>query len=564
MSNETLSYLGYEDLSDFSSQHSDFANLLVNKEGYIYKFQNFSWIDFILYSGSPNKSALLQLKSGEPLEIKLSVKEVHLLNELGGNTKFYSIRILSDNFVNIAARTDASITKQSPPKNAFNLNNLIDETAPSKPVQTSAVETVTVSEEPEVKKDFVLNFPSTDSLQEAEETVKLDFSETQEDTFVLSTEEETTQSANSDFKLNLPDSPFKEKEVREDSVKEENFSLNFLKETPTPETEKHVVTPKEEIKLNFIKPEETYQETAQEEDISSGFKLKHIQMDTESEKIEEEKEKEEKITLNFLKQEAFSDLEEETKKEEIKMSITEEVHETPKVEANLDFLNHSVHSEDEPTESLVNKKQIIAQIQNDIKEIDEVEEEKTFSFQEPQEAAMPDEDVDAYLFNKNEVKKEKKSFTKTLKSLFAETSTFQAEEKTDEAYLEPEASLKKQGESSFLAKEMFQEHRFPTLAALGLEKEEEDDLISEFVTDTKANIRLFKDFYKSGNGDQAEYTLIKMQSSANILNLNDIIITLAKVKQSCTNNDSEAIEQLTDRLEKQVNTLESYLESETV
>ena len=89
MSNETLSYLGYEDLADFTSQHSDFANLLVNKEGYIYKFGNFSWIDFVLYSGSPNKSALLKLKNGDETEIKISVKEVHLTADLNGSSKFY-------------------------------------------------------------------------------------------------------------------------------------------------------------------------------------------------------------------------------------------------------------------------------------------------------------------------------------------------------------------------------------------------------------------------------------------------------------------------------------------
>ncbi len=565
MSNETLSYLGYEDLSDFSSQHSDFANLLVTKEGYIYKFQNFSWIDFILYSGSPNKSALLQLKSGEPLEIKLSVKEVHLLNELGGNTKFYSIRILSDNFVNIAAKTDASITKQSPPKNAFNLNNLIDDTPPSQPVQTTTEETV--REEPEARKEFVLNFPNTDSLDEEEkETVMLDFSKTEEETFVLSTEEETTQSSNSEFKLKLPDSPIEEKDIHEDSLKEESFSLNFLKETSTPVTKSHAHDVKEEIKLDFIKPVETHEVTTQEEDNASSFKLKHVHMEEEPKKSEE---KEEKITLNFLKQEPFSDLQEETKKEDTKISIAEEVDETPKVVANLDFLNDTVSIEEEPTEALNNKKQIIAQIQNDIKEIDEVDEEFTTSAVEiSQKPSYHHEDVDAYLFNKNEVKKEKKSFTKTLKSLFADTSTFPPSEDKDtecvEIFAQPEARLKNQKEESFLTKEMLNEHRFPTLAALGLEKEEEDDLISEFVTDTKSNIRLFKDFYKSGNGDQAEYALIKMQSSANILNLNDIIITLAKVKQSCTNGDSESIAQLTDKLEKQVATLESYLESETV
>ncbi|HIP46358.1 MAG TPA: hypothetical protein EYG95_02230, partial [Campylobacterales bacterium] len=230
MSNETLSYLGYEDLSDFTSQHSDFGNLLVNKEGYIYKFQNFSWIDFILYSGSPNKSALLQLKTGEPLEIKLSVKEVHLINELGNNSKFYSIRILSDNFVNIAAKTDASITKQSPPKNAFNLDSLITEedsiSVESKPETIPAV-----SKAPSATSDFVLNFPSSDSLKESAAPVKLNLSEEKDDSFILSMPSEEKKPSENEFKLNLSDSIFDTQEKKEE-VKEEvqNISLDFTKE----------------------------------------------------------------------------------------------------------------------------------------------------------------------------------------------------------------------------------------------------------------------------------------------------------------------------------------------
>ncbi len=203
MSNETLSYLGYEDLNDFSAQHSDFANLLVNKEGYIYKFQNFSWIDFILYSGSPNKSALLQLKSGEPLEIKLSVKEVHLLNELGGSSKFYAVRILAENFINIAAKTDDSITKQSPSKNSFNLHNLMD-TSSSSQEEPPATPALPKAQEEEQKEDFVLNFPtSQEEEKEPVESIALDFSEPQKEEFVLAHSQERTNEEEKPFKLNL-------------------------------------------------------------------------------------------------------------------------------------------------------------------------------------------------------------------------------------------------------------------------------------------------------------------------------------------------------------------------
>ncbi len=583
MSNETLSYLGYEDLNDFSSQHSDFANLLVNKEGYIYKFQNFSWIDFILYSGSPNKSALLQLKSGEPIEIKLSVKEVHLLNTLGDSSKFYAVRILSENFVNIAAKTDASITKQSPAKNSFNLNSLMDETTPSQ-AKSMSIPDMPETEE-EKQEDFVLNFPSSETLQESPERINLDLSQNEEENdFVAGQEEPHDTSGEETFKLNISESIF----AQEEPQGNQDFTLNLLKdEEAMPAEEKPLSQDgaEEEI-INLLKPTKPQDDAsdfilkelpAQEETVLSeqnsqidsnfrkampeqeeiseaGFTLKHVTMKEQTQESQAPiaiPEEEEKITLNFLKQE----------REEPVQSIQTEELEAPTVETQVNFLQPQEDIEEKTTQTPANKEQIIAQIQNDIKEIDGTDE-KTLMSDALREEPLCNEDVEGYLFNKNEVKKEKKSFTKTLQSLFSESSQLvENHEDTDsdmEVFTQASAILKKEQSSQEEKK------RFPSLASLGLSKAEEDDLISEFVHDTKANIRLFKDFFHSQNIDQAEYTLIKMQSSAKILNLNDIIHTLTEIKQSCASNDSQNIETLTATLEAQIKTLESYIERETV
>jgi hypothetical protein len=45
MSSHTLGFLGYEDIGDFLSLQKDFAELFVNREGFIYNFDNFNWID---------------------------------------------------------------------------------------------------------------------------------------------------------------------------------------------------------------------------------------------------------------------------------------------------------------------------------------------------------------------------------------------------------------------------------------------------------------------------------------------------------------------------------------
>ena len=102
MSSHTLSFLGYEDINDFLSMHNDFANLFVNKEGYIYNFDNFNWIDFVLYSGSANKSALIKLKNSKETKVDISIKEIHLAHDVNNMKKIYSVKILSDNFNEIS------------------------------------------------------------------------------------------------------------------------------------------------------------------------------------------------------------------------------------------------------------------------------------------------------------------------------------------------------------------------------------------------------------------------------------------------------------------------------
>lgn len=575
ISNETLSYLGYEDIADFTSQHSDFANLLVNKEGYIYKFQNFSWIDFILYSGSPNKSALLKLKSGEELEINLSVKEVHLTQPLNENSKFYAVRIISDNFVNIASKTDASITKKSPPKNNFNLGSLIQEEPAHTAEEIPAVPDIQTQElSAPTNSDFVLDFPTKEEIiQEESAIAHIDLTREKEDALSLSMPEEQAKSEEA-FSLNLSETILDTPQEEENSLQKsdfilqkqeesEDFTLNFLKDTseteageePIQQTEIKAV--KEDVSLDFLKvdmPEET----------DAGFRLKHAK---EEEKIESPAAEKEEISLNFLQKREEISKEEVPQEEIFPKAFKEELAleetplftlpDTPQEEETLPLINE----EEIDATSIRQKEQIIAQIKNDIDEIDAPQE--ALKSQEIEENFSLGE-LNATLFNKNEVKKEKKSFTKTLKSLFAEnTLEIQNDDDTEQSYVEvyqePDAVLKKEAPDT-----PSQVNRFPTLSSLGLDKEEEDDLISEFVHDTQSDIRLLKEFIHSNNLSQAEYLLVKMLSSADILNLNDIIHTLSDIKQSCAENASDGIEALIAKLETQVGTLASYLERETV
>ena len=93
LGNQELYLLGYEDMEEFKNYHNDFADLFVNKPGYIFKFQNFSWIDYTLHSGTPNRKVLIKTKSGKEVETSLTINEIFLDKELNGSSICFCIEL---------------------------------------------------------------------------------------------------------------------------------------------------------------------------------------------------------------------------------------------------------------------------------------------------------------------------------------------------------------------------------------------------------------------------------------------------------------------------------------
>lgn len=93
ISRDTLNFLGYEDMEEFKTYASDVADLFVAKSGYVYKFNNFSWIDYVLHSGAANKCAIIKLKNGKEVETEVVIREILLLNS--SKEFFYSVELKS-------------------------------------------------------------------------------------------------------------------------------------------------------------------------------------------------------------------------------------------------------------------------------------------------------------------------------------------------------------------------------------------------------------------------------------------------------------------------------------
>lgn len=98
MGKDELSFLGFEDFDEFKSEHKDFADLFVNKPGYIFKFKNFSWIDYTLHSGAPKKSVVIKLKNGQEVETGLKISEIFLNNPQNNQETYYCVELSQNNF----------------------------------------------------------------------------------------------------------------------------------------------------------------------------------------------------------------------------------------------------------------------------------------------------------------------------------------------------------------------------------------------------------------------------------------------------------------------------------
>lgn len=110
MGSQELYFLGYEDMEEFKNYHNDFADLFINKPGFIFKFKNFSWIDYALHSGTPNKKVLIKTKSGKEVETSLLINEIFLTKDINGASECFCIELTN----NLLKNEIKSFTKTTP------------------------------------------------------------------------------------------------------------------------------------------------------------------------------------------------------------------------------------------------------------------------------------------------------------------------------------------------------------------------------------------------------------------------------------------------------------------
>ncbi len=390
LSAETLTFLGYEDLEEFCSMHSDFADLFIKREGYIHKFENFSWIHYILYSGAANKKALIAKKNGGELSVEITIKEVFLNKTYDGLEKIYSVKLINENFTTIS-KTEVH-DQRSNQNSHFSLQNLTKDintpqiTEQNTPVDEPVKETTQLpepllniekefsqpqEEEPEITlpehSGFVLGAFDESPAEENNErfdTLKPEDSKHEPDT-IISFETEQNDTDKSDKEKNelleTPQNSF----LLFPQQEEESSSQTHKKETD--QTEQRDISETAQSKafeLNFDlfkQDEEQHRDNTQKDDIDTNKEEKEIKAGF----IEEENETQ-KSTLNPISEnEQKDDVSEKNgfslelfniKTDEINNSNSEAEQKTDDTSLELD---------NETKESL------ISQIKSDIQEIDE-------------------------------------------------------------------------------------------------------------------------------------------------------------------------------------------------
>jgi len=263
MSVETLTFLGYEDIDEFTSMHSDFADLFVKKEGFIHKFENFSWIHYVLYSGAANKKAYVARKNGEEICVDITIKEVFLNHTYDGLRTIYSVKLINENFTKISHSDVHDNRSATSGKNQFSLNsltknlNLPEEPAIQEEPAEAPANTTPVPE----PLDFKLDIPEDSILA----------------TPAADTPEPALQKPEIDVPLfDAPDTaaPFSEPK-EEPKTEEPTFTLNFP-EPQTTETEEEPPSAHIDFGAPAVKNEEVESTPAPqptEERLSETFKL---------------------------------------------------------------------------------------------------------------------------------------------------------------------------------------------------------------------------------------------------------------------------------------------------
>ncbi|MDR0666600.1 MAG: hypothetical protein LBF71_04225 [Campylobacteraceae bacterium] len=110
VSADILAVLGYEDMNAFMAYNNDVADLFVNKQGYVHKFDDFSWINYVLNGSLPSKNVIIKQRSGGEIGASISITEILLSN--AKDDKCYLVSLSDIRYIDIKSDENTDKNKQ--------------------------------------------------------------------------------------------------------------------------------------------------------------------------------------------------------------------------------------------------------------------------------------------------------------------------------------------------------------------------------------------------------------------------------------------------------------------
>ncbi len=260
ISKKALKLAGYHDIEHFNTEHNDYSELFVKRPGYIYNFENFSWLSFLRNAGKEQKRVIISTKDNASYECELSMEIVYPV-EFDENTPefFYQIE-----FVNLrlsdgtASSAFEDFEESMPAEEAFE-EKILEETFAKSHTGFAALEETKPQSgaEPLLKSEE----KREEERKEFDFSLALDSTESAERPF----EQESQKPARNEEPLEMVDFEFGESEQKKEEPEKPLFDTvsenGATEEEPLPSPEiglkiEHEANSSEDVEPLFFETEE--------------------------------------------------------------------------------------------------------------------------------------------------------------------------------------------------------------------------------------------------------------------------------------------------------------------
>ncbi|WP_201353881.1 Hpt domain-containing protein [Hydrogenimonas urashimensis] len=109
ISKKALKIAGYHDIAQFLGDHNDYSELFVKKPGYIYNFENFSWLSFLRNATTQQKKVLIATNDKATYECELELETLFPVT-FDQNTPEFYYQITFKNMRLLAGSGDSALS----------------------------------------------------------------------------------------------------------------------------------------------------------------------------------------------------------------------------------------------------------------------------------------------------------------------------------------------------------------------------------------------------------------------------------------------------------------------